>query len=642
MSMFNILHFLRRSTVFSGLVAVTIVAIVIPGSTQNDLQDNSGPIMQSTTAFPIFWLPTGQHYDPSGAAGDATYEATIRRFFSDLTGTGYLNIVSQYPGVCGPPTLAAMQSCFGAVTLAPAIPDDTHAYPHTGKPGDELQDSDIQSEVMTFITTNGLTPGQNMEFFVFTAQNINICSPTAGCTESDFCAYHSDFSMGGSKVMYAVMPNASSFGGCGEGISSGPNLLSADRETVTTSHEFAESLTDPQVLENVAWADPLAGREVGDNCNTDGNPQLGSIQSDGSNVTFGNDKFVVQEEWSNDDSGCVLSVPFAITGSNIEFTTLTGQDNLRGDSSLVVNLQDPAPTTFQTSTMKAQNQPSWDNDTTHVRVFGTSLPSAGMGGDTFALTSHNSSTENNDQWQLQFVNMKVRNPDGSFFCQQLGNGNPLADVTDGASFTFLTPSCVPPPSPVFDRVEIVIQTGNDDAGSGDEITAWFSGQPVTATLGGQSASICLKPRTNVGGDGVCPNGSGATDQQGQDTWNNWHVSDQTFALASPQTSASGFGTITITLVQNGCGLSCDNWDIQGITVTVFSANGLLPRTTLLNMSNSQNGDNCMARLKTGSNPNNVIWNLSATDPTGVNVSMPNPVFGATPPGLCPQGNFPYM
>ena len=43
---------------------------------------------------------------------------------------------------------------------------------------------------------------------------------------------------------------------------------------------------------------------------------------------------------------------------------------------------------------------------------------------------------------------------------------------------------------------------------------------------------------------------------------------------------------------------CDNWDIQGITVTVSDVTGRLPPKTLTQLLNTPlSGDNCIARLK---------------------------------------------
>jgi hypothetical protein len=93
---------------------------------------------------------------------------------------------------------------------------------------------------------------------------------------------------------------------------------------------------------------------------------------------------------------------------------------------------------------------------------------------------------------------------------------------------------------------------------------------------------------------------------------------------------------TITLIEhNGFAQGDDNWDIQGIRVGGISAQN--SQTLLLDMANPNNSNdqnNCLARLKGAPNPSTVTYNLSASNPAGSNLR--NPTFGPTPPGSCPQ------
>jgi hypothetical protein len=179
--------------------------------------------------------------------------------------------------------------------------------------------------------------------------------------------------------------------------------------------------------------------------------------------------------------------------------------------------------------------------------------------------------------------------------------------------------------PTFNRIQFVIETGNDDAGSGLELFA---------SLSGQKRPICLKPSTNQPPDGICANGNGATDQNGQNDWGNWSTSTQNFTLDTPQTSTAGFKTLTITAKQNGCSLSCDNWDLQRIVVTVSDSAKKLNPAVLLNVfnpRNSNNNDNCIARLRAPPHTSSVTYTLNAANPG----SSPSN-FGTAPPGSCPQ------
>ena len=180
----------------------------------------------------------------------------------------------------------------------------------------------------------------------------------------------------------------------------------------------------------------------------------------------------------------------------------------------------------------------------------------------------------------------------------------LPPVTGLQVFSTVVPLLKSVATPTFDRVSISLTTGHDNAGSGVEITGMLSGQ---------SSPICLKPSTSLPSDGICSNGSGATDHNDKNTWDNWAISTQLFPLDTQQTSAAGFGTIDITLLQSGCGLSCDNWDIQGITITAIDSTGTLPPTSLIGMLNPNNGDNCIARLKGAPNATIVRFGLNGTN-----------------------------
>jgi hypothetical protein len=181
--------------------------------------------------------------------------------------------------------------------------------------------------------------------------------------------------------------------------------------------------------------------------------------------------------------------------------------------------------------------------------------------------------------------------------------------------------------PTFDRAKVEITTGNDNAGSGMELIG---------SLSGQKKAFCLKPSTDLSSDGTCSNGDGVKDQNGKDTWDNFTSSTQTFPLDTPQTSTAGFSTITLRSRQSSCGTSCDNWDLQGIKVTVLDSSGTLPPKVLLDIFNPRDhnkNDNCMARFKGPQETHTVTYALNAASPTAAQQVT---FFGNTPPGSCPQ------
>lgn len=425
-----------------------------------DVTDNGGPIMQSPVVYLIFWLPSGFNFDPSGSAGNTTYENLLKRFFTDLAGSNYYNILSEYPGTCTPPAIATQTPCFGNATLGGSTVVTT-AYPSAGTTASPLSDANIQAQISSVITAQGWGTGLNHEYFVFLGSGVQECFSSTSCTfggtgiSQVFCAYHSNFvNAAGATVLYGVMPDANSLGsGCDFNISKSPNnLISADREIGIVSHEFFESVSDPLIggaASSTAWNGPA--NEIGDICNQ----TPGNVQSNGSNVTLNGNPYVVQEQWSNNSDACILgSVNNQAVGATIQNTFVTGIDDLR-DNSTAGGQAKAQSGTYQ-GTFAHNGPPGWDNGSTHVLVnqYHLALNDPLMQ-EVVTLTSHSSFPQGGDSWKIESMSVKVRNPDGTFVCQQSATANPLATVSDNAPFTFVTTSCVPPP-PQSESVECFV------------------------------------------------------------------------------------------------------------------------------------------------------------------------------------------
>jgi len=268
---------------------------------------NGGPTLQDQIkVYLIYWLPKGIEFDTTVSGGIGNYETLTQRFYDDVSATPYLNIDAQYTETCASNgNKCALQNLTRAVIPAGAWVD-TKTYPHAGTEKDPLQDSDIQNEVTRAIGQEGWAVDANSIFFVLTGVNasngqmIEECDGSTGCSFTSFCAYHDNYSLNGTKVLYGFLSDASfNPAGCGEGISSGqaPNgQLSSDREVAMMSHEFDETVTDPLLN---AWFDS-SGNEIGDKCN-----QIPAT------VSLGSNKYVVQKLWSNASSSCVSAYGIA-------------------------------------------------------------------------------------------------------------------------------------------------------------------------------------------------------------------------------------------------------------------------------------------------------------------------------------------
>ncbi|HEU5380858.1 MAG TPA: hypothetical protein VFV38_36000 [Ktedonobacteraceae bacterium] len=245
----------------------------IPADTSQNLQYGGGPVMAgNVNVYAIFWEPDG--------AVSANYNNLILRYFGDVGSSPLYQLNQEYTDSSG--------GFSTGVTLAGSWVDNS-AYPES-----PLLDSDIQNEVSNAQQANGWQSSIDNIFFVFTEQNQDICfdSSDSQCASNSFCAYHNFF---GSDTIYATMPYAASFS-CNPG--SSPNGDDADQTINVTSHEEMEAATDPELN---AWLDS-GGQEIGDKCAW----QFGPTDSQGGDVNWNGDEYILQQEWDNSIGGCNL------------------------------------------------------------------------------------------------------------------------------------------------------------------------------------------------------------------------------------------------------------------------------------------------------------------------------------------------
>ena len=259
------------------------------GVTKHNLIYHGGPVVEGEMkAYAIFW-------EPDNAFVSSTYNELLKRYFRDVGDSPLYENNEQYTDARGQAPADA--------ELAGTWVDKT-AYPTTPF----VLDTDIQKEVLHAMDVNGWKPAINHAFFVYTALNEFVCFTTdkSSCSVplGDFCAYHSAFGTVDAPVIYAAMPyDGSDLTGC-YFLSTSPNHnASADAEISTTSHEQIEIATDPELS---GWFGPGGfSDEIGDKCAYN----YGPLNGEGANVTWNDDHYVVQSEWDNAVSGCVLSGP---------------------------------------------------------------------------------------------------------------------------------------------------------------------------------------------------------------------------------------------------------------------------------------------------------------------------------------------
>lgn len=532
------------------------VGSVGPALAVTTLSYHGGPIMQSVAPVLVFWLPPGTHFllpPNDNAATDQAYESAMENFFKNLSGTSYLNIVTQYPGQCtfNACTAPGNRGAIGA----PMIIQDSDPYPRS-----PMQDSDLHNELQSLISQRGLAFNINIEFFIFTSSSIQVCNtPFFGCTGTDECAYHSVNSFNGGTIIYALMPPVDTLGGCDEGVSGpiGP-ALSINRETVAVSHELFESITDPQTFFQAinapdvlpfgatAWWDSTNvfgtnyGNEIGDECN-----QMGTgVTLNSPGTTF------VQQQWSNDSLSCVSSF-----GPSVRFDVSTGNDDLRGDSAATATLGITNGTS-QTLTLKAKDAGSWDNNTTHAVITALQPPqlpstNAALTSATITMAEHSSWFETPDNWDMANVLLRVFDVTGKQVCAMSAGGSPLQRFTgSNLSLKLAVEDCPPVMTPpaTFNQIRFVIGTGGDDLRSDSEAKA--------SLLNAQGAIIQVIELKA---------------QNDSNSWANNTVKDLTFNLNTPQ-PLSALNSLVIRLIShNGIFETDDNWNVQTLNATVSNS-----------------------------------------------------------------------
>lgn len=273
-------------------------------ATANNLHYYGGKVMHTSTTYAIYWMPSGHKIDKR-------YRTLNNRYFQDIGGSPFYNIVTQYYENPGQVHIANT-STFGGQWV-----DTVNAYPHAGTFNSPLTDKDIRNEVKRAIAANGWPTGYGTQFFVFTAKGINSCIDSTTCTPGTahpaFCAYHGHFVAAGQDILYANMPYAATWGSsCGTFTKSPNGNAAADTEISIVSHEHFEAVTDADPPPGgpepptTAWTDSQ-GYEIGDKCAY----TFGNVKADGSNLALNGHPYIIQLEWSNaaknGSGGCAKS-----------------------------------------------------------------------------------------------------------------------------------------------------------------------------------------------------------------------------------------------------------------------------------------------------------------------------------------------
>jgi hypothetical protein len=230
-----------------------------------------GPVVSKMQALSILW---GPNVDPATVAG-------IPEYLSALVNSTYVDQLSIYDtflrGVNGHKgTRQRIKRGFyiGQIEITP---ENTST---------QLSDADIVAELKHQIAI-GVLPTQTLNtwYTIYFPAGISIFLPGYGYSCSSWVAYHWSSRRrrpAQNNIYYAVEPH------CGGGF---------DQITWTTSHEFAETVTDPIAPASTpgypaAWVTP-GNQEIGDLCQ-------GSYGS----LSDGVKSYLVQQEYLDSIGGC--------------------------------------------------------------------------------------------------------------------------------------------------------------------------------------------------------------------------------------------------------------------------------------------------------------------------------------------------
>jgi hypothetical protein len=225
-----------------------------------NLIDHGGAVLPTDTTYAIWW--------GNSAAWPSDAQSGLDALLEGFEGTNFLSIANQY--MRGGSTNSSFAgNLYDAASSPPSRSPKTSA---------------IVGEACKVLSANGLKPSATALYVVYTSNfpgHVN------------FCAWHSYGTCNGTTIQVAYMPNTTGVAGCDPGNLYNCNTYSQGTRSLAnvTSHEFMETLTDPDIS---AWYDS-SGEEIGDKCAWTFN----------SCVSLKNSNWQLQQEWSNAAGGCV-------------------------------------------------------------------------------------------------------------------------------------------------------------------------------------------------------------------------------------------------------------------------------------------------------------------------------------------------
>ena len=232
----------------------------------------------------------------TGGYSSAKAQTYVTDFFSNVGGSGWNNIDSQY---CQGVAVGTINCGTSGTHITNAIGQLAGTWTDTTSLPRRISQSSIASAAVRLMNRfGGYDP--NATYFVFTPSGHSMSG-----FGTQWCAWHSVTSSGGNQVAYAYMPYQPDAGAsCGMNFVNSSNNSYGngyfDGFSVVGGHEYAEAQTDPHTASgSYGWTDS-SGSENGDKC---------AWNAASTNITLGTHFYAVQPIWSNANSGCATTYP---------------------------------------------------------------------------------------------------------------------------------------------------------------------------------------------------------------------------------------------------------------------------------------------------------------------------------------------
>ena len=261
-----------------------------PKSAGVPLTYGGGPVETTPAVYIVYWGPQWSSGFSTGGYTSAQAQTYMQDFFSNVGGSAWDNIDTQYCQGVAIGTVNCGSS--GTHVTNPSgqlkgVWTDTSSLPR------RITQSGIASEAAKAVSHFGFNP--NATYFVFTPTGHSMSG-----FNTQWCAWHSSTSSGGNTIAYAYMPYIpDAAGNCGMNFVNASNNSYGngyfDGFSIVGGHEYAEAVTDPHP--SSGWVDS-SGAENGDKC---------AWSSLSTNITLGSHFYAVQPIWSNNISGCATS-----------------------------------------------------------------------------------------------------------------------------------------------------------------------------------------------------------------------------------------------------------------------------------------------------------------------------------------------